>query len=189
MDYDELLEIIKTRRSIRRFKPGPIPDDVVDKILETARWAPSCGNSQPWEIVAVKKQTVRDEVVRMLDDDYRAKDKEPLAGPAQAQLLILICYNPENKPPAWLGRLVDSMFYSSLGNAALFMSMAVTSLGLGSQWVSHIADPSIEGNIKELLGIPSTWEIFDMLAVGYPDAETKPRAMRTFDEVVHYDFY
>jgi nitroreductase len=81
------------------------------------------------------------------------------------------------------------MFYSTLGNAILYMAMAVTSLGLGAQWVSHIADPAVDGNIKELLGIPTTWEIFDMLAVGYPDVEPQPRSMRSFGEVVHYDLY
>ena len=189
MDYDGLLALVKQRRSIRRFKPDPIPDDIIDKILEVARWAPSCGNSQPWEIVAVKKQTVRDEIVRILNDDYVAKGKEPPAGPAQAQLFIIVCANPENKPPAWLGNQVNSMFYSTLGNAFLYMTVAVTSLGLGSQRVSHIAAPSVEGDIKELLGIPTTWEIFDMLAVGYPDVEPQPRSMRSFDEVLHYDFY
>ena len=189
MDYHELLELIEQRRSIRRFKSDPIPDNVVDKILEVARWAPSCGNSQPWEIIAVKKQTVRDEILRIMNDDYEVKGKAPPAGPAQAQLLIIVCANPENKPPAHLGNQVNSMFYSTLGNAFLYMTMAVTALGLGAQWVSHVADPSVEGDIKELLGIPTTWEIFDMLAVGYPDVKPQARSMRSFDEVVHYDFY
>ena len=83
MDYDDFLSLIKQRRSIRRFKPDPIPDDVVDKILEAARWAPSCGNSQPWELIAVKRKSVRDEIVRIMDDDYRAEGKEPPAGPAR----------------------------------------------------------------------------------------------------------
>jgi nitroreductase len=81
------------------------------------------------------------------------------------------------------------MFYSSLGNAFIYMAMAVTALGLGAQWVSRVAASAVEGNVKELLGIPPSWEIFDMLAVGYPDIEPKPRSMRSFDEVVHYDLY
>jgi len=189
MDYDDFLSLIKQRRSIRRFKPDPIPDGVVDRILEAARWAPSCGNSQPWELIAVKRQSIRDKIVRIIDDDYEAEGREPPAGPAQAQLFIVVCANPENKPPARFGRMVDSMFYSSLGNAFMYMAMAVTALGLGAQLVSHAAVPAVEGDIKELLGIPPSWEIFDMLAVGYPDIEPKPRSMRSFDEIVHYDLY
>jgi nitroreductase len=189
MDYDDLLGLVKQRRSIRRFKPDPIPDDIVDKILEVARWAPSCGNSQPWEIIAVKQRSVRDEIIKILNDDYKERGKEPPAGPAQAQLFIVVCSNPENKPPSRLGQMVNSMFYSSLGNAFLYMTMAVTTLGLGAQWVSYIANLPIEGDIKQLLGIPPAWEIFDMLAIGYPNVEPKPRSMRTFEEVVHYDIF
>jgi nitroreductase len=189
MDYGDLYELVKKRRSVRRFKPDPIPDDIVDKILEVARWAPSCRNSQPWEIIAVKRKTIRDEIVRIMNDSYIDNGKEPPSGPSQAQLFIIVCSNPENKPSAELGVMANSMFYSSLGNAFLYMAMAVTALGLGAQWVSRVANPSVNGGIKELLGIPSSWEIFDMLAVGYPDVEPKPRAMKSFEEVVHNDLF
>ena len=58
MDYESLLELIKKRRSIRGFKPDPIPDKYVDKIIEAARWAPSGANSQPWEFIVIKKQGI-----------------------------------------------------------------------------------------------------------------------------------
>ena len=47
MNYDSLLELVKKRRSIRRFKPDPIPDENIEKIIEVARWAPSGFNMQP----------------------------------------------------------------------------------------------------------------------------------------------
>ncbi len=53
MKIDEFLELARTRRSIRRFKPDPIPDEYINKILEAARWSPSWGNTQPWEIAVV----------------------------------------------------------------------------------------------------------------------------------------
>ena len=59
MDYDGLLELVKTRRSIRRFKPEPVPDEYINRIIEAARWAPSGFNSQPWEFVVVKKPELR----------------------------------------------------------------------------------------------------------------------------------
>ena len=51
--YDMLLDLVKTRHSVRKFKPDPIPDDTIDKILEVARWAMSGANSQPWEFIVV----------------------------------------------------------------------------------------------------------------------------------------
>ena len=58
MDYDALLELVKTRRSIRAFTDRPVPDDVVEKVIEVARWAPSGANSQPWEFVVVTEREV-----------------------------------------------------------------------------------------------------------------------------------
>ena len=59
MDYDGLLELFKKRRSIRKFKPDPVPDEYVDKIIEAARWAPSGANSQPWQFIVIKKDELR----------------------------------------------------------------------------------------------------------------------------------
>jgi nitroreductase len=57
MNYEDFLELAKKRRSIRRFKSDPIPDEYIGKIIEAARWAPSGGNSQPWEFIVIKKRS------------------------------------------------------------------------------------------------------------------------------------
>jgi len=69
MDYEGFLELVKQRRSIRSFKPEPIPDGDVDKIIEAARWAPSGANSQPWEFIVVKKPELRDRIVQFYQQD------------------------------------------------------------------------------------------------------------------------
>jgi nitroreductase len=81
------------------------------------------------------------------------------------------------------------MFISSLANAFLYMHMAATALGLGSQWLSHTGTPFAQSLIKELLGIPRELVIYDMLVVGYPAVEPTPRFMRAKEEMVHYDYY
>ena len=91
MNYESLLELVKNRRSIRRFKPDPIPDEYVDKIIEAARWAPSGFNSQPWEFVVVKKQELKDRIVQLIDE-YNAHEARmasiriSLATPSQSEL-------------------------------------------------------------------------------------------------------
>ena len=65
MNYDSLLELVKKRRSIRRFKPDPIPDENIEKIIEVARWAPSGFNMQPWEFVVVKKAELRSKITEL----------------------------------------------------------------------------------------------------------------------------
>ena len=60
--YDMLLKLVKTRMSVRKFKPDPIPEDTIDKILEVARWAMSGANSQPWEFIVVTDPKIKKEL-------------------------------------------------------------------------------------------------------------------------------
>src|SRR4030043_1696755 len=64
MQYNEFIELARQRRSVRRVKPDPIPDELVDKILEAGRWGMSGGNGQPWEFILVKNQKTKDEMAR-----------------------------------------------------------------------------------------------------------------------------
>jgi len=204
MDYEGFLELIKKRRSIRKFRPDPIPDEYVDKIIEAARWAPSGGNSQPWEFIVVKKQELRNEIIELIKEGYGSLEakmeatREPelrfhFAPPGfvRAPVFIILCGNPRTREayPVSAQARGDSIFNSSLANAFLYMQLAVTSLGLGAQWVSAIAVPYVQYTSKKLLGIPVEMEFYDMLAVGYPDMEPGPRLVRAREEMVHYDYY
>src|SRR4026208_957014 len=64
--YDMLLKLVKTRMSVRKFRPDPIPGDTINKILEVARWAMSGANSQPWEFIVVTEP----EIKKQLRDAY-----------------------------------------------------------------------------------------------------------------------
>ena len=60
--YDMLLKLVRTRHSVRKFKPDPVPEDTIDKILEVARWAMSGANSQPWEFIVVTDPKTKKEL-------------------------------------------------------------------------------------------------------------------------------
>ncbi len=204
MDYDSLLELVQKRRSIRKFKPEPIPDECVDKIIEVARWAPSGANSQPWEFIVVKKQELRDRIIELIRENHEFTRKievvrEPelrfkgtAAGYARAPIFIILAGDirsreayPKNSTLV-RGHLI---FNSSLASAFLYMALAATTLGLALQWVSAISSPHVQTLTKELLGVPEEIEFYDMMAVGYPDSEPRPRLVRAKDELVHYDHY
>ena len=55
----DILEVIKTRRSIRKYKPEPVSEDETNRILEAGRWAPSAGNSQPWEFIVIRSKEIK----------------------------------------------------------------------------------------------------------------------------------
>ena len=79
MDYDSFLELVKTRRSIHRFKPDPIPDEYIDKVIEAARWAPSGFNLQPWEFVVIKDPKLKDGIVQIFKEVSNNSAKMELA--------------------------------------------------------------------------------------------------------------
>ena len=204
MDYESLLELVKKRRSIRKFKTEPIPDEYVDRIIEAARWSPSGANSQPWEFIVVKKQELRDRIIELISETTNLNHKMELArepeqrfvwspaGYARAPVLIILCGDPRTQDAYPLNTTLQrgvSVFTSSLASAFLYMHLAATALGLGSQWVSSIANPYVQSLTKDLLGVPKELEFYDMMAVGYPDAEPKPRPVRAKEEMVHYDYY
>ncbi len=204
MDYESLLELVKKRRSIRKFKPEPIPDEYVDKIIEAARWAPSGANSQPWEFIVIKKQELKDRIIELISENNNLLHKmevvrEPALrfkwaapGYVRAPVFIILCGDTRTKDAYPLSTTLQhgtSIFNSSLASAFLYMTLAATSLGLGAQWVTAVRSPYVQSLAKDLLGVPRELEFYDMMAVGYPDTEPKPRLVRSREEMVHYDHY
>ena len=210
MDYESLLELVKNRRSIRRFKPDPIPDEYVDRIIEAARWAPSGFNSQPWEFVVVKKPELKDRIIQLVEE-YSAQGprmeaaRDPLLRPAislltggekdyrNAPVFIILFGDTRTKIGLPMAVRFDSsrcqtIYLSSLANAFLYMHLAATTLGLASQWVSAVAVPLVHCLLKDFLGIPPELEVYDMMAVGYPAVKPRPKLMRAKDKMVHYDY-
>jgi nitroreductase len=210
MDYASFLDLVKNRRTIRRFKPDPIPDDYIDKIIEAARWAPSGYNSQPWEFVVLKDKKVIDKIMRCLDDYWKlAGQAETVREPwmrqtphpwldpdadfrhAPAYILLL----GDTRTQAGLPMLVrydeqrqQTIYLSSLASAYLYMSLAATTLGLANEWVSAVATPFAHALIKDLLGIPEYLEVYDMMALGYPANLPRPKLMRAKEKMVHHDY-
>ena len=205
MDYDSLLELVKKRRSTRKFKPEPIPDEYVDKIIEAARWAPSGANSQPWEFIIIKKPELKQKIIEYITEYNRLMRKlELLREPAlqfkwgppgyrNASAFILLCGDTRLKEAYPLNKVLQpkgsSIFDSSLANTFLYMTLAAATLGLGAEWISVTATPYVQAFTKDLLGIPKELEIYDMLAVGYPDEEPGPRPVRALEDIAHHDGY
>jgi nitroreductase len=211
MEYDDLMALFKRRRTIRDVKPDPIPDELVEKVLEAARWAPSGFNMQPWEFVVVKDPELRAGITEIVND-YRTNQffmfeatREDWQGPkwlpdpeqgfrmANAPVQILILGDTRTQvglPMA--ARYTDqkrvSIFESSLANAFLYMMLAATSLGLASYWVSAAKMPTVNAKLRGLLGtIPMHMQIYDMFCMGYANSQPAPRLFRKKSSMIHHD--
>lgn len=215
MDYESFLGLVKDRRSIRRFRPYPVPDECIDKIIEAARWAPSGYNSQPWEFVVITDKKLKDGVCDIVvrkrpaggsgfadTENYREawmrQESRPWLDPEleyqNAPVFILLYGDTRTKvglPMAvrYDHAMMESIYTSSLANAFLYMHLAATALGLASQWVSLVSSPNNHLRLKGLLNIPAGIDVYDMMALGYPAQKSRPKVMRPVEKMVHRDYF
>jgi nitroreductase len=195
--YDLLLDLVKERRTIREFKPDPVPDEYITKIIEVARWAPSGFHTQPWEFVVIKNAEIKNQIIAALE-----KHGPPIKDPAKkdiqrrsfkdAPVFILLLCDWRAKvglPGKTAGdpTRVNSLYTSSMANAFLFMHLAATALGLASQWYTATSSKEAEAVLKEIMGIPEPLTIYDMMVIGYGDTPPNEKIVRNLDEMVHYD--
>ena len=165
----DVLETIKTRRSVRRYKHVQVEDDKITQCLEAARWAPSADNRQPWSVIVIKNQDTR----------RRLSEIHTWGGfMADSPAVIAFLAHPNESP----------VFYH--GDTAVAVQnflLAAHSLGLGTCWIGVIGSP-FEQPIKELLGVPDGIKVLCMVALGYPDE--KPRSnRRPLEEIIHWEKY
>ena len=167
----ELLEAIKTRRSIRKYKPTEIPQENLVKILDAARLAPSAGNRQPWRFIVVKNPEIKKQVAQA------ARNQTFLA---DASVIIAITGDPENSPggySSWMER--DPMM------AGEHIALAATSLGYGTCWIGAFT----EAEVKKILAIPERVKVVALMPVGVPDESPPPRPRKELKDMVFEDIY
>jgi 5,6-dimethylbenzimidazole synthase len=209
MNYDTLLELLKDRRSIRAFTDEPVSDEEVQKVLEAARWAPSGANSQPWEFIVIRDQATKDQMAAWARNMHEFAHEAELTRPAELRwpsvarpisdpvfktspVLILLVGDPRVSKSFPLLTYVERKgenLLSALATAFSYMTLAATSLGLGTHWSSLVAFTYPSAMISDLLGIPDGYCIYDMLGLGHPAIEAKPRLVRDLEAMTHYDRY
>jgi nitroreductase len=170
----EFYEVIKERRSVRRYKSDPIPDEVLNRILEAGRIAPSAKNIQPWHFVVVKNPEIKE----MVAEACRGQRFM-----AEAPVIICGCAREDI---AW-GRMGGYMssFAVDLAIAMEHMILAAANEGLGTCWVGAF----VEKDVKKILKIPDTVRVVALTPLGYPAEIPKDRGRKLLEDIVSYDKY
>jgi nitroreductase len=187
----DALEAIMKRRSIRSFTDGPIPDDVLEKILAAGAQAPSAKNRQPWRFIVVRgeKKAGMLQVMRDGLDKYKARGEETgsaegtLGAMSQAPVTVFI-YNPEGMHP-WLTRSIgeafaDLMNIQSVGAAIENMCVAAYAFGVGSLWIGDVTYTYEE--LSRFLG--QDCQMVAAVSFGYPAGRPGPTSRRSLSETV-----
>jgi len=158
----EFLDVVRKRRSIRRYKPDPVPDQVLEQVLEAARLAPSAGHRQPWHFIVVK--------------DPKTRQRLGIASwAAEAPVVIVGCTDPETSS---MWHIVD------LTIAFEHLVLAAANFELGTCWLGQM---DFDEHIKEVLGIPEHMKVVAVTPLGYPAETPGPKARKSLSEIVHYD--
>ncbi len=149
----DILEVIKTRRSIRSFEETAIPEEMLEHVLEAGRWAPSGLNNQPWRFAVVRDSAVRGNISELTRYSGIVKN---------APVLIVVflagkeCYN-RTKDVQAIGACIQNML------------LEAHSIGLGCVWLGEIIKSGEE--IRKILALEDDLELMAVLALGYPRKE------------------
>jgi len=184
----EVLEAIKTRRSVRRYKPDPIDDRTLDILLEAARWAPSWANTQCWRFIVVRDSAIKEGLAGTLINTV--KGDAPVDNPAtkairNAPVLIVACAEL-GKSGCYHGKPSTEKGDWHMFDVALAMqnlALAAHSLGLGTVHVG-LFDADKAATILE---VPPGFTVVEMTPLGYPDAEPKNTPRKELADIVFQD--
>ncbi len=170
----DFYDVVKQRTSIRSYKPDPIPDDVLGRILEAGRLAPSAKNYQPWKFIVVRDQAIRQALVPACKNQ---------ASVGQAPVVICACCVVDQVWKGmggyWSAEAVDITI------ALEHMILAAAAEGLGTCWIGAF----LEAEVKKVLAIPDGIKPIALTPLGYPATEAKPRSRKPLSEIVCDDKY
>ena len=156
----EALDAIRTRRSIRQYRPDPVPGEAIAQILEAGRWAASAGNAQPWTFIVFSDAEVKRRVTRCFYYGWFLEE-------APAGIMIVVDPGASSCP------VQDGSL--AAGN----MMLAAHALGLGTCWINPGLD---DAGAMEILGVPPGRRMICVLSLGYP-AESPEKARKDLQDV------
>lgn len=203
----DVSEAIRRRRSIRKFKPDPIPEEKIKILLESARLAPSGTNTQPWRFVVVKDDDTKRKLQKAAHNQRHIK---------RAPVIIVCCADlkafkdfpervdeliesgalPERTREVFIPYLRkgmstvkrESLVIAAAANVAIAIEHIVlqaVEIGLGTCWIRWYED----NEVKKILDIPDHVEVMALLPVGLPDEEPAPRPRLSLDKIVFSEKY
>jgi coenzyme F420-0:L-glutamate ligase / coenzyme F420-1:gamma-L-glutamate ligase len=197
-----VLDTIHGRRSVRRYLSKGVTDEIVEQVLEAARWAPSPHGRQPWRFAVLRREETRERLADAMGEEWRVNlemdgqsaeivekrlevsRRRLLEGP----VLVLLCLYPEELdeyPDAERQRGETTMAVQSLGAAAQNALLAAYDLGLDAGWMC--APLFCPEKVIEALGLDSKLVPHALLTLGYAEGDPpKRRARRPLDELVVY---
>jgi nitroreductase len=178
----DVMEAIKGRRSIRKYKPDPVSEEALQKLMEAVRWSPSWANTQCWEVIMVRDPKMKSELAKTLTPTNPSRSSM-----MEAPLVTVLCgkkgVSGFKKGEAATVRGDWLMFDTGLAMQTL--CLAAHGLGLGTVVVGLFDHKKAE----EILGVPPNVEVVALTPLGYPAAQGDAPRRKEVSEFVFYEKY
>jgi nitroreductase len=198
-----VIDAIKTRRSIREFKPIPVPDAVLGRLLEAMRIAPSGSNRQPWKFIVVRDKDARERLAQACTFSRPNGEVRVQSWIASAPVVIVACgciaesggsyylgdqlvlsdYNEAREAIKAGATPREGSLVTNLAIALDHLTLAAVEEGLGTCWIGGLD----ERLVKKALGIPDGWVAPLAMPIGYPVALPAAKPRKPLSEIVCYE--
>jgi nitroreductase len=176
-------EVIRTRRSIRKYRDTPVSESDVNHLLDLARHAPSSMNGQPWHFIVIREAGMKKEIAE-IKNRYCPVEKSLYKADflETAPVVIVTCVDTER---SYERELENNML------AAAHLLLAARAAGLGSIYMSAYTagEPKLAEEIGRALHIPKNIRPISILPLGYPDEVPEPKTLRPLKEIIHLERY
>jgi F420 biosynthesis protein FbiB-like protein len=183
MNAEELLEFMRSRRSVRRYADRPVPREVLQRVLAAAAWGPSAHNRQPWRLAVITDPARRDTLAQAMGQRFRT-DLQADGLPAEqierqvarsyeristAPALIVLCLSMadmDRYPDSRRQQAEQIMAVQSVALAAQNLLLMAYAETLGACWIcAPLFCPDV---VREALDLPEDWEAQALITLGYP---------------------
>lgn len=205
--YDDLIEVVRRRRSVRRFAPGrTVPRETLLRIAEAARWAPTGANSQCYDLLIVDDASIREKVLdvflaqsnRLIDHvkGFPAVKKTYMANTVAIFIVLADARWKKTFPvatsPEWADEYRannERILLASIGAVVQNIQLAVTAVGLTSAWLSGGGEDTTNRDLQVLLGYPDCMRAVGTIPIGVPEKDLASRYRRPLGQMVHWNGY
>jgi len=204
----DLYDAMSTLRAVRRLRPDPIPDEVLERVLQAACWSPTGGNQQPWRVLAISDPNLKQGLSDLYGPEWRSyvsvfleriagspdEDKWKKIGSAgdyladhlhEAPVILLFCADPRRMA------ITDSHLdrVSMVGGGSVYPAVQNAMLACRNEDLGCVLTTlhcKREPEVKALLGIPDEWATVAMIPIGYPVGKGHGPISRKGPEVMAY---
>jgi F420 biosynthesis protein FbiB-like protein len=200
MVVDDFYNLVKSRRAIRRYQDQSVPDELIERLLDAAVWAPSAHNRQPWRFAILRSFTSKDKLARAMGDRLRrdrisdgdnaeaierdvARSYARITGAPVVVLFFLSMSDMDQYPDRRRSEAERQMAVQSVAMAVQNLWLLAAAEGLGACWLcAPLFAPDL---VRETLDLPVEWEAQGLLTLGWP-AEERSKERQPWQELVRF---